>query len=68
MLTIGAFWMTLWRLRKCLEKVEPVEQGEELAGQEEEPVEQEEEPSLISFHSTDVFNFFLLSVRTNELH
>lgn len=51
MLTIGAFWTTLWRLRKCLEREEPVERGEELVGQEEEP-------SLISFHSTDVFNIF----------
>lgn len=50
--------MTLWRLRKSLEKVESVEKGEGLVGQEEGPVEQGEEPSLISFHSTDVFNIF----------
>lgn len=67
MLTIGAFWMTLWRPTKCFEKVEPVVQGEELVWQKEGPVEQEEEPSLISFHSTDVFIFnIFFTVNQNQ--
>lgn len=61
------FLMTLRATAQCLQEVEPVERGEGPVWQEEGPVEQEEEPSLISFHLTDIFHiFFLLSIGTNE--